>query len=225
MKVRPHSLNGAFVAMAIDACSSRSVITWKSSSAVDVHVAELVEAEQIEPPVAADELGQAALIGGLGELVDQAGAGDIADPPAGLRGGDAGADEQVGLAGARVAEQHDGLAPVDPRPGGEGGDGGIADRARGGVELGEVFEPGEAGLDNPAGPAAFVAVVDLGGEDLGEEPAVGEPLLGGLVREPAGFGADGGQVQFPGRGEDRRVRGLFGVGDTHLSAPAASRSS
>lgn len=34
--------------------------------------------------------------------------------PAGLRGGDPGADEQVGFAGAGVAEQHDGFASVDP---------------------------------------------------------------------------------------------------------------
>jgi hypothetical protein len=51
-------------------------------------------------------------------------------------------NEQVGLTGAGIAEQHGGLAPVGPGARGERGDGGVADRASAGVELDEVFEAG-----------------------------------------------------------------------------------
>ena len=96
----------------------------------------------------------------------------------------------------------------------------------GGVELGEVLEPGEAGFDDPAVPASGVAVVDFGGEHFGEVAAVGESLFGGLVGEAAGFGADGGQVQLPAGRHDRRFSGRFCLRDrAHWSAPAASRSS
>jgi hypothetical protein len=45
-----------------------------------VQVAELVQTEQVDPPVAADDLGQLALVLGLDELVDEGGSGDVADP-------------------------------------------------------------------------------------------------------------------------------------------------
>ena len=117
-------------------------------------------------------------------------------------------DEQVGLAGAGVAEQHDGFAGVDVGAGGEvarvaGADGG------GGVdvEVGEPFEAGEVGFVDAAGAAAFGAVVDLGGEDFGEVAEVGLAFPLGDLGEPGGFGADGGQVQLAGGGADGGLRG------------------
>ena len=62
------------------------MITWNSSSAaagVQGEVADLIEAEEIEPSVAAEDAGELFVVGGFGELVDQLGAGDVADPVAG----------------------------------------------------------------------------------------------------------------------------------------------
>src|SRR6266536_4092239 len=81
---------------------------------VEVEVAELVAAQQVQPAVAGDGLGQGALVGGLDQLVDQRRAGRVAHGAALLARGDARPDEQVGLAGARVAEQDQRLAVVDP---------------------------------------------------------------------------------------------------------------
>ena len=52
---------------------------------VQGQVADLVEAEQVEPGVAAEDAGELFVVGGFGELVDQLGAGQVADPPALLR--------------------------------------------------------------------------------------------------------------------------------------------
>ncbi len=89
--------------MAMEARSSRSVMTWNSSSAprgVELDVAKLVQQQQVEAALAADEAGQLPLVGGFSELVDQGGGGGVADPAAVLAGGQSQADEQVGLAGA-----------------------------------------------------------------------------------------------------------------------------
>ena len=75
------------------------------------------------------------------------------------------------------------------------------------VEVGEPFQARELGLVDAAGAAAFGAVVDLGGEDLGEEPQVGLAFPDGDLGQAGGFGADGGQVQFPGGGADRGLGG------------------
>jgi hypothetical protein len=40
------------------------------AAAVQREVAELVEAEQVDPAVAGDDLGQLPFVGGLGEFVD-----------------------------------------------------------------------------------------------------------------------------------------------------------
>ena len=72
------------------------------------------------------------------------------------------------------------------------------------VEVGEPFEARELGFGDAAGPAPFAAVVDLGGEDLGEERQVGLAFAGGDLGQPGGFGADGGQVQLAGGGADAR---------------------
>ena len=77
-----------------------------------------------------------------------------------LGGGGAEADEQVGLAGAGVADEAERFAGGDPGAGGEGVDGGGVDVGVG-VEV-EVLEPllaREPGGLNPSGGAAAIAVV------------------------------------------------------------------
>ena len=64
---------------------------------VEVDVADLVEAEQVQAGVAADDAGELFVVGGLDQFVDQRGGGDVADPAAGLGGGGSQPDEQVGL--------------------------------------------------------------------------------------------------------------------------------
>ena len=58
-----------------------------AAAAVDLDVAEFVEQQQVQASVAADDAGQCALVGGFGELVDELGGGDVADPAALLAGG------------------------------------------------------------------------------------------------------------------------------------------
>jgi len=74
---------------------------------------------------------------------------------------------------------------VAQRRGPDGGDG--VD-----VEVDEAFEAGELGLVDAPGTAPVGAVVDLSGQDLGQEPQVGLAFPGGDLREAGGFGADGG---------------------------------
>ena len=76
-----------------------------SPSGVELDVAELVEAQQVEPAIAGHQPGQSPFVGRLGQFVDQCGAGDVAHRLALLAGGHAEADEQVALAGSAVAEQ------------------------------------------------------------------------------------------------------------------------
>jgi hypothetical protein len=87
VKVLRHSEKGALEAQAMEARSSLAVMIWNSSSAPrGSKVADLVEAEQVEPGVAAEDAGELFVIGGFGELVDQLGAGEVADPPASFGG-------------------------------------------------------------------------------------------------------------------------------------------
>jgi hypothetical protein len=86
---------------------------------VDLDVAELIEDQEVEAGVEGDDAGQGALVGGFDEFVDELGGRDVADPAALLAGGEPEADEQVGLAGAGVAEQDDRLAGVQVSVGGE----------------------------------------------------------------------------------------------------------
>src|SRR3954447_3413838 len=166
------------------------------AAGVEVHVADLVEAEQVEAGEAAHHAGELFVVGGLDELVDQGGGGDVSDPPAGFGGGGAQADEQVGLAGAGVPEQHDRLSGVDPGAGGQVRQGGRGQSGeRGEVEVGQALAAGELGLQHPADAAAGVAVFALGGEHLGQVCLVGEPFPGGGLGDPGGLGAHGGQVQ------------------------------
>ena len=87
---------------------------------VQFQVAQFVQAEQVDAAVAGDAAGQALVVGGLDELVDQGGGGGVADPVAGLGGGDAQPDEQVALAGAGVTDEAQRLAGGDPRALGQG---------------------------------------------------------------------------------------------------------
>ena len=70
---------------------------------------------------------------------------------------------------------------------------------------------GEPGFVDAPDAAAFAAVVDLGGEDLGEEPQVGLAFPHRDLGEPGGLGADGGQVQLAGGGADRGLGGVVGA--------------
>ncbi len=71
---------------------------------VQLHVAELVEAEQVNPAVAGDGLDMLALVGGFDEVVDELGRENVLDPVTGHGRGRAEADEQVALAGAAVTD-------------------------------------------------------------------------------------------------------------------------
>src|SRR6266568_4190605 len=72
---------------------------------VELEVAELVQAQQVDAAVAGDGAREGLVVGGLDQLVDQRGGGGVADPVAVLGGGGAQGDQQVGLASAGVADQ------------------------------------------------------------------------------------------------------------------------
>jgi len=65
------------------------------AAGIELHVAELVHAEQVEAAVAGEDTGQAPFIRGFGELVDELGGRGVADLAALLASGHAEADEQV----------------------------------------------------------------------------------------------------------------------------------
>ena len=141
-----------------------------------------------------------------------------------LAGGQPESDQQVGFAGAAVAEQHDRLAVVHVGAGCEagelaGGDG----RDGAGVEVREPFEAREAGFGDAAGAAAAGAVVEFGGQDLGEVGQVAVAFPDGDLGEPGGLVADGGQLQLAGRCADGGLRGGVGHGG-HRVFPASSWS-
>ena len=101
---------------------------------VEFHVAELVDAEQVDAAVAGDGLGELLVVGGLDELVDQLGGQGVADPEPGHGRLGAQGDEQVGFAGSAVADQAEREAFLHPVAGGEGVDDGGVD-VRVGVEV------------------------------------------------------------------------------------------
>ena len=78
-------------------------------SLVEVDVAELINREEVESAVAGDSLGEVEFVGCLGEFVGELSAGDVADPVAVLGCCDAGADVEVGLAGAGILKQDSGF--------------------------------------------------------------------------------------------------------------------
>jgi hypothetical protein len=125
------------------------------------------------------------------------GAGDVADSTSVLGGGEAGTDEQVALAGAGVAEQHDRLAVVDERAVAEHRDRGRGDvRVGVEVELVERLDPWQSGFVDPPGAASFVADVELDLECLGEELRVRDPPAVRVVAELVEGWGEAGQVQL-----------------------------
>src|SRR5207247_6819297 len=108
-------------------------------------------------------------VGGVGELVDERRAGGVADSASLLAGGKAEPDEQVALAGAGVAEQHDGFAGVEVGAGRERGDGRRVDRRGGGqVEVGQAFGAWEPRFGDATLGSSFSAFGDFGGGGLGK---------------------------------------------------------
>src|SRR6478736_1001802 len=76
------------------------------------------------------------------------------------------------------------------------------------------------------GAAPFGAVVDLGGQDLGQVPQVGVAFPVGELGQADRFGTHGGQVQLACRGADGGLRG--GIDDRRIGArhrPDASAES
>ncbi len=131
MKVLVQPLKLSLLAIATAVFSSRSVRTWKSSSAPRLSrlpVAQLVQAEELDAAVAGDGPGELAFVGGFDEFVDELRREDVADPVPGLCCGGPEADEQVALAGAAVSDQTQGLAFADPSAAGQGVDGRGVDR-------------------------------------------------------------------------------------------------
>ena len=111
---------------------------------------------------------------GFAEFVRELCAGDVADSAAVLGGGEAGADEEVGFAGAGVSEEDDWFGSVDECPGLEGCDDLRADHwVRVEVEVVEGLDAWEAGFLNASGAAAFVAHVEFDTERFVEERRVG----------------------------------------------------
>ena len=118
---------------------------------VQLEVAQLVQAEQVDAAVAGDGAGQGLVVGGLDELVDQRGGGDVPDPVAVLGGGGAQPDQQVGLAGAASRRSGSTAARRPPRrpwPGWRS-----ARRARSGWRRSRSPPAAWAGGRRPRGPA------------------------------------------------------------------------
>ena len=116
--------------------SSRSVRTWKSSSAaaVELQVAQFVDEQQVHTAVAGDEFGEVFVVGGFDEFVDQLAGQGVADSVAGFSDAGAQTDEQVAFAGAGVPDQAERGSRPDPVAAGELTDEGRVD---GGVGLKE----------------------------------------------------------------------------------------
>ena len=124
-------------------------------------------------------------------------------PAALLVGGQPESDQQVCLSCAAVAEQHHRLAVVQVGAGCEPGELARGDGGNGvGAEVRGPFQAREAGFGDAAGAAAAGAVVQLGGQDLGEIGQVGAAFPGSDLGQPGGLVADGGQLQLAGRGAD-----------------------
>ena len=131
-------------------------------------VAELVKAEQVESAVAGDEAAESSFVCGFGEFVDELGGSDVADAEALFAGGETEPDEEMRFAGARIAEQHDGVTGGDVAAGSEcGDDGGFDGRSGVEVEVAEPFDAWEAGVVDAPRSSAFGAGVDFGFEEFG----------------------------------------------------------
>ena len=80
------------------------------AAAVQYHVSQFVDAQQVHAAVAGHGLGELLVAGGLDQLVGELGGQGVADPAPGHRRGGAQRDEQVGFAGAGVADHAPGTA-------------------------------------------------------------------------------------------------------------------
>jgi hypothetical protein len=181
------------------------------AAAVEFEVAQLIEAEQVDPAVAGDGAGEMFVVGGFDEFVDQGGGGDVADAVAGLGGGDPQPDQQVRLPGPRIADQAQGLPGADPGALGQGVDQpGVDERVGGEVEVVEAFRAGEPCLADQSSLAPVFAFVALDREQLDQESFVAGLLAGGGLGHPRVVFADGGQPQDPAGLLDRGVRGGIG---------------
>jgi hypothetical protein len=80
------------------------------AAAVQLHVAEFVDAQQIDPSVAGDGLRQRLLVGGLDQFVGELGGQRLLDTEAGYRSLGGERDQEMGLDGAGVPDQAQRLA-------------------------------------------------------------------------------------------------------------------
>jgi hypothetical protein len=130
---------------------------------VEFHVSKFVEAEQVDAAVAVDGLGELAVVGGFDQFVDQLGGQGVADAEPGHGGFGAQCYQQVGFAGAGVADQAEREALFDPVAGGQGvDDGGVEVGVGVEVEGAQRLLAGEPGGFDPPFGAAAGAVVALG---------------------------------------------------------------
>ena len=138
-------------------------------------IAQLVEQQQIETPIARDDPREPALVGRLDELVDQLGTGGIAHGPTLLARSKPHADEEMALAGPRVAEEDRPFALVEVGARRQGGDGCCVDRRGGHVEVVEALRPREAGFANAALASAFARSSISAEEHVGQVGQVADP--------------------------------------------------
>jgi len=80
---------------------------------------------------------------------------------------------------------------------------------RGEVEVREALGAGEARFVDPTGRAAFLAVVALGEEQLGQERPVRQLLASGGVGDLGVAVAERGQAKQSGGAVDRSIDGLL----------------
>jgi hypothetical protein len=129
------------------------------AAAVQFHIAELIDAEQVDAAVAGDGLGQHLFVGGFDGFVYEPGGQGVFDPVTLLRRGGAEADEQVGFSGSGVPDQALGCTFADPVRGRVGVDGGGVDvRVRVEIKIPEPFVPRKVRCFDPADRGAVQAL-------------------------------------------------------------------
>ena len=191
-------------------------------SGVELDITELVDQEQVESSIAGDQSGQSAFVLGFDQFVDQSGAGDVAHPLAQLARGQTHADQEMALAGPRVAQQDDRLAPFEIAARGQQRDGlGVDPRIGRHVEVSQTLDARKAGLGDPSAPAALGPFVDFGGQHVGQIAEMADPVALGRFSQAGRFGPDDREPQLPGGRPDGSHGG--GVGD--LGHELASSSS
>lgn len=159
-------------------------------------VAHLVDDEHVGVGVGGQDVAEAVLAAGGGQLVDEGRDGGEARLEAVLDGAVGEGDGQVGFPRATRAAGDQAMALRDELGAEEAAAQGEADTGlEGEVELLDGLEEGEAGAADAALDAGLGAVGDLLGKEQGEEVAVAEAVLLG-ARDQVGVQApDGGQVQ------------------------------